>query len=200
MKTFLLALLLSLGAASYGFGQEPAKSEAGEKAGQHEEEGDPRLIWKWANFAILAVLLGWGLSKSLPPFLEARSAEIGKGITDATKFEAQAAAKAKQLEDRLARIDVEIEALRPLAMNEMKAEGSRIQRETETFVAKIEDGAVAEIEAAGKQSRAELRALSAKLAIDLAAERLRNTTGKGLVDRFIADLAKTTAGRKEASS
>jgi F0F1-type ATP synthase membrane subunit b/b' len=208
MKTWVLVFLISLGVTSFGLGQEAAKEsaqseQAASAASEHrEEEGDPRLAWKWANFVILAGLLGWGISKGLPGFLKARTEEISKGIAEATQFKAQAAAKARDIEERMSRVGLEIEALRPKAMDEMKAEGDRIQRETETFVAKIHQSALAEIESATRQSKAELKSLSAKLAIDLAVQKIRSSgkAGGGLVDRFISDLAKDAITKKGASS
>ena len=190
MKRLLLASVFTLAVC---LAQEHAVAEPHkEAAGQHEEEGDPRLGLKWANFAILAVIMGWGLSKSLPPFFKSRSEEIAQGIAEATKLKADAEAKAAQIEQRLSQLGVEIEALRAKAKQEMQIEADRIKRETENFLAKIHEGGLAEIEAASKRAKAELKAQAAEQAIDLAEQRIRAglQDGGGLVERFILDLGK----------
>ena len=200
MKTWLFVFLISLSAACV-MGQ-PAEHPAEGAVEHHEEEGDPRLVWKWANFAILAAVIGYGAMKGLPGFLKGRNEEITKGITEATAFKAQAVAKARNIEARMAQVGVEIEALRPKAMEEMRAEGDRIKTETEKFVSKIHEGAMAEIEAATKQSKAELKSLSAKLAIDIAVQKMQSSAASagGFVDRFISDLAKDAVTKKGANS
>ena len=167
-------------------------AEIDKRAEHSEEAGDPRILLKWANFAILAGLVGYGLSKALPPFLKSRSEEIAKGIAEATKLKADAEAKAAQIEARLAQLGTEIEAMRAKAKLEMQVEADRIKRETEAFLSKIHEGGLSEIEAASKRAKAELKAQAAEQAIVLAEQRIRSgiQNGGGLVDRFISDLGK----------
>ena len=183
MKRLLLALALT---GAFCIAQVHASEAA------HQEEGDPRLGLKWANFAILAAILGYGLTKSLPPFFKSRSEEIAKGIAEASKLKADAEAKAAQIEQRFSQLSTEIEALRAKAKLEMQVEADRIKRETESFLAKIHEGGLAEIEAASKRAKAELKARAAEQAIDLAEQRIRSSiqNGGGLVERFISDLSK----------
>lgn len=185
MKRFLLALALT---GAYCIAQE----HSAEGAAKHEGEGDPRIGLKWANFAILAGLMGWGMSKTLPAFFKSRSEEISKGIEEASKLKADAEAKAAHIEQRLSQLGVEIETLRAKAKQEMQMEADRIKRETETFLTKIHENGLADIEAASKRAKAELKAHAAGQAIDLAEQRIRAgiQNGEGLVERFISDLGK----------
>ena len=161
-------------------------------ATHHADEGDPRIGLKWANFAILVAIMGYGLAKALPPFFKSRSEEIAQGIAEASKLKADAEAKAAQIEQRLSQLGTEIETLRAKAKQEMQVEADRIKRETEAFLAKIHEAGLAEIEAASKRAKAELKAQAAEQAIDLAEQRIRAglKDAGGLVDRFIADLGK----------
>jgi F-type H+-transporting ATPase subunit b len=182
-----LLLLLVLGAA-FCFAQEVPN-----EPGEHRERAeDPRMGWKLANFAILAIILGWGLAKTMPPFFKTRSADITRGIAEAAKLKADAEAKAAAIEQRLAQLGSEIETLRANAKQEMQVEADRIKRETENFIAKIHENGLAEIEAASKRAKAELKAQAAEQAIDLAEQRIRAglQNGGGLIDRFISDLGK----------
>ena len=185
MKRLLLLVALT---GAFCFAQEGD----GTRGGFHpREEGDPRIFYKWANFAILAGILGYGIAKALPPFFNSRSAEIAQGIAEATKLKADAEAKAAQIEQRLSQLGVEIETMRAKAKQEMQVEADRIKRETENHLAKIHENGLADIEAAYKRAKAELKSQAAEQAIDLAEQRIRAgiQNGGGLVERFISDLA-----------
>ena len=41
-----------------------------------QETAEPSKIWQWANFAILAALLGYGIAKTLPAIFRDRTSEI----------------------------------------------------------------------------------------------------------------------------
>jgi len=193
MKRFLLAAVLT---AACCLAEEAKEAKSAEH--HAEEEGDPRLGLKWGNFVILAAILGYGISKSLPPYFKSRSEEITKGIAEATKLKADAESRARQIEERFAQLDAEIAAIRTKARQEMQVEADRIKRETESFLAKIHEGGMAEIEAASKRAQAELKAQAAEQALDLAEHRIRAgiQNGGGLVERFISDLAQKQAATR----
>lgn len=193
MRTPRFLLIAALASASVCFAQEHATE--GKAGAEHHEESDPRIVWKWANFLILAGVLGYGISKNLPPYFKSRSEEIAKGIAEASKLKADADSKAAQIEARLSQLGTEIEAMRAKAKMEMQVEADRIKRETENYLAKIHEGGLAEIEAATKRAKAELKSQAAMQAIDLAEQRIRAgiQNGGGLVERFISDLSKKGA-------
>lgn len=177
---------------AHGAASEAHGSGGGEAA--HTSEGDPFIMWKWINFGMLAIGLGYLISKNLPPFFAARNEEIRKGIEEAAQLKKEADARAADMEKRMARLGAEIEDLRAHGKAEMAAEGDRIRKETEGQLAKVQAGAEAEIESAAKYARHELKVFSAKLALDLAEQRIRNRTTAGsesvLVDKFIHDLER----------
>jgi len=163
---------------------------------QATEQGDPWLGWKWANFAILAIGLGYLISKQAPVYFRQRTHEIEQAISDAAKVKKDAEAEAARIDARLASLKSEIEALRQTARAEMTAEGERISRETEQRLAKIQDQAAQEITLMTRAGRYELRKYSAQLALDLAEQRIRShitkETQDGLVDGFLQDLHSRT--------
>jgi F0F1-type ATP synthase membrane subunit b/b' len=63
--------------------------------------------------------------------------------------------------------------MRRRALEERHREEERIQRETESELARIEQHAAQEVESAGKLARLEVRRYAAKLAIGLAEHKLR---------------------------
>jgi F-type H+-transporting ATPase subunit b len=173
--------------AAVCFGQEPAG-----------ESGDSLGVWRWINFAILAVGLGYLLVKNLPPFFHARTSLIQKEISEAQKAKQDSDQRAAAIDKRVSGLGAEIEAFRVQSRAEMEREGERIRQETAAQIRKINDQAQIEIESAGKTARREVRLYAANLALDLAAQRIRGRLDAdksagmeaALVDNFIRDLKR----------
>ena len=187
MKRFLLVGVLLLAASTFLAAQD------------RKESSEPSAAWKWANFAILAVLLGYGIGKALPPIFKSRTEEIQKGIAEAQAIKADADRRAAEVEARTNALGADIERFRAQAKTEMQQEGERIRQETAAQMARLEQKASQEVEAAGSTARRELKAYAAKLALDLAEQsvraRLDANTEQALVDTFIHDL-----GRRETKN
>ena len=185
MKRLSLALFLMLACAAFVGAQESA---------QAKEQTEPSIAWKWANFAILAVGLGYLARKHLPPFFRSRTAEIQQGITEAQKVKRDAEARAVQVEARIQKLGEEIEQFRTQSREEMRQEGERIRQETAKQLSHLEQQAQQEIEAVGKAARRELKIYAAKLALDLAGQRVSARLNAGtetmLADGFIQDLQR----------
>ena len=185
MKRLSLGLFLMLACAAFVGAQEQEKAGAAEKT-------EPGIAWKWANFVILAVGLGYLVNKNLPPFFRSRTAEIQQGITEAQQIKRDAEARAAQVDARIQKLGEEIEQFRTQSREEMRQEGERIQQETVKQLSHLEHLAQQEIEAATKAARRELKSYAAQLALDLAEQRVRARLKAGtetaLVDGFIHDL------------
>jgi F-type H+-transporting ATPase subunit b len=175
-----LTLCLSLGIVM-------AQETAGAK---DPEEGLE--IWKWANFAILAAGLGYLAVKQGSPFFASRSAEIRKGITDAEALRKDADARAAEVDRRLANLESDVKQMRATVLAEQAAAAERLRQETTAELARIQDHAGREIESAAKAARVELKRYAARLAIDLAEQKIRsrmNAESQGvLVDDFVRSL------------
>jgi F-type H+-transporting ATPase subunit b len=169
---------------------------AQEKAeAKHESEAasEERLeIWKWANFAILAAGLGYLAVKQGGPFFASRSAEIRKGITDAEALRKDADSRAAEVDRRLANLESDVKQMRATVLAEQAAAAERLRQETAAELARIQDHAGREIESAAKAARVELKRYAARLAIDLAEQKIRsrmNAESQGvLVDDFVRSL------------
>jgi F-type H+-transporting ATPase subunit b len=184
VKRVLLAMMLLVGASSV-FAQE--------KEGAKEEVAkDEMIVWKWANFVILLGVAGYFLNKSLPTFFKSRSGEIQKDITEAQATKQAAEKRAAEMDARLNALGAEIERFKAQAKIEMEQESARIRQETAHQIEKLQRQAEQEIESAGNLATRELGAYAAKLALDLAEQRIRTrldaTTEAGLVDDFTKDL------------
>ncbi len=182
MKRVLLAMMLLLGATSI-YAQEKTEEPLSK---------DEMMVWKWANFAILAIGAGYLMGKHLPAYFKMRSADIQKDITDAQETKRSAEKRAAEMDARLATLGAEIEKFRVQSKVEMEQESGRIRQETAHQIEKLQKQAEQEIESAGKLATRELREYAAKLALDLAEQRIRTrldaNTEAGLVDDFTKDL------------
>jgi F-type H+-transporting ATPase subunit b len=171
---------------------DPGKHEAGGEAGGHGGGHAGLEGWKWANFVILAVGLGYLIKKNGGPFFAARSQQIRQDMVESQEARRQAEARAAEVDRRLAALDTEIAALRAEAQGEIQVEAERLSRHTAAEIAKIRANAEQEIAFAGKAARTDLKRYSAELAIGLAEERLRARmnpeTQQALVRGFVRDL------------
>jgi F-type H+-transporting ATPase subunit b len=97
-----------------------------------------------------------------------------------------------EIENRMARLDDEVRALRAQAVKEAEEERTRILESAKIEAQKILEMAQREIEGLKKSARLELKAHVADLAVKLAEERLQKSVGseenKRLVLRFLDSL------------
>ena len=201
MRAWIGVLVL---AAALAFGQEAhdqEKKEGGHATAEHKAEGGehaaaehegPSELWKWANFAILAGVLGYLIGKNAGPFFEGRSQQIKKDMLEAAAARKDADVRAADVERRLSNLEAEIAGLRAEAQKEAAAETERLTRQTASEIAKIQANAEQEIAAAGKAARMDLKRYSAHLAAGLAEQKIRTRmtpdTQNELVQNFVHNL------------
>jgi F-type H+-transporting ATPase subunit b len=185
VKRVLLAIMLLAG-SSVVFAQEK------ESAKEEVEAKDDMLVWKWANFVLLVGVAGYFLNKKLPTYFKSRTGDIQKDITEAQATKQAAEKRAAEMDARLNALGAEIEKFKAQAKIEMEQESARIRQETAHQIEKLQRQAEQEIESAGNLATRELGAYAAKLALDLAEQRIRTrldaATEAGLVDDFTKDL------------
>jgi F-type H+-transporting ATPase subunit b len=194
MKRFaLVALLLGLACSVRPvFAQEPegAKAEKTEKEESFAEKHELEL--KIANFVILAGLIGYFIGKNAGPFFAARSAGIRKDMDESLRQSQEAQARAAEVDQRLARLEADIAALRAEGEKEIQAETERMSRHTADEIAKIQAHAEREIASAGKAARMDLKRYSAELAMSLAEQKVRARmtpdAQDAMVQGFVQDL------------
>ena len=149
-------------------------------------------IFKWINFAIVAGVIVWIFGKKLPPLFQKKAEAISSAITNATIAKAAADAQLREAETRLANLQKEVAELRAFAERESAAEVERLRAATQTDAQKIAAAAKAEIEAAERAARLELKALAANLAVDgaetLLAKQLTPKAQESLISNFVKSL------------
>ena len=162
-------------------------AEEGNATTEHANE-----IFKWINFAIVAGLLAWVFLKLTPPFFRKNAETISSAITKATAAKAEAERQLREAEGKLARLEQEVAQLRATAQREAAAEAERLRAVTQSDVKKVGLAALAEIEAAERAARLELKVIAANLAVDgaesLLAKQLTQQAQESLLAAFVKSL------------
>src|SRR5262245_35858136 len=154
----------------------------------------PTEIFKWINFAIVAIALIWVFAKILPPKFRANAQNISSAITKAQAAKAEADRQLKDAEQRLARLEQEVHSIRAEAQKDAAAEAERIRALAKSDVEKVGIAAKAEIEAAERAARLELKAIAAMLAVDRAESLVSKQLTPQTQDALIAGFVKSLQG------
>jgi len=124
------------------------------------------------NFVILAGLVGYGLVKILPKWFRDRNSTIQKELVDARTATEAAGARLGSIEERLAKLDGEIAAMRTQAEQDWGREEQRIRASVEGEKQSILAAAEQEVAAATSHAQKALQQFAAELAIEQAARKL----------------------------
>ena len=152
-------------------------------------------IFKWINFAIVAGLIAWVFLKLTPPFFRKNAENINSAITKATAAKAEADRQLREAEHKLARLEQEVAQLRATAQREAAAEAGRLRAITLIDIRKVGLAGEAEIEAAERAARLELKAIAANLAVDGAESLLVKQLTPQAQESLVAAFVKSLEGR-----
>jgi F-type H+-transporting ATPase subunit b len=130
------------------------------------------VVFEWANFLILAGLVGWGMLKILPKTFRDRGAAIQKELAQARVATEEASARLGGVEERLAKLDGQIAAMRTQAEQDAARDEERIKASVEAEKKNIVAAAEQEIATATAQAQKALQQYAAELAIEQAARKL----------------------------
>lgn len=132
-------------------------------------------LWKFVNLAIFVIALIFAMRKffGVPEMFRDRKETIKRELAKAQEERDAALQKLKEVEERLARLDTEVTAIKEQSAREAVEERERIARSTETEIARLSEQALREIESAGKAARKDLRRYTAEQSVRLAEEIVR---------------------------
>jgi F-type H+-transporting ATPase subunit b len=144
------------------------------------------------NIAILFAGVGYGLMKMLPKAFRDRSTSIQKHLVDARSATEEATARLNSVEDRLAKLDDQIAAMRAQAEADAARDEQRILASVEDEKNKILAAAEVDIQSATTMARREIQKYAAELAVEQAARKLVITaeTDRLLVENFAHKLGE----------
>lgn len=150
-------------------------AEAAEHAGEHAAQtflGLPvQVYWTLNLFAFLGIL-AYAAGPALVRFLEDKQQQLAHQLADARRQQEEAATMATRLEGQVAELRRELEELTARAEREGERERQEILAEAERERARIEATVEVEIAQALQQARQQLTAHAARLAAELAEQRL----------------------------
>ncbi|MFP5233963.1 MAG: ATPase [Acidobacteriota bacterium] len=149
-------------------------------------------LFQIINLLLLGSGIGYGLLKLLPAAFRRRNAAIQARLTEARTVTEEAAARLRSVEERLSRLDAEIEAIRLRVEADSLQDEQSIKAGVEEEKGKILAAAEAEIQSATNAARRELQRYAAELAIEQAERKLvvSAETDRRLVESFALRLGE----------
>jgi F0F1-type ATP synthase membrane subunit b/b' len=148
--------------------------------------------FKWVHFVILAIVAFWLFAKVLPPGFQRNADNIRAAISKATQAKAEAERQLQEAAAKLAGLEQEMAKFRAQAQKDAAAELDRLRAITKLDAEKIGAAARAEMEAAERAARVELKELAAKLAMDraesLVAKELTPAVQEAMLNGFVQSL------------
>jgi F0F1-type ATP synthase membrane subunit b/b' len=163
--------------------------------GANAAEKSAEAVFKWIHFAILVVVLIWLFKKVLPPYVRRNADEISAEIAKATAAKAAAEKQLKEAAAKLTTLEQEVARFREQAQKEAAAELERLRGMTTMDVKKLSVAAKAEIDAAERAAREELKALAARLAVDRAQSLVAGEMTPAVQDAMISNFVQSLQGR-----
>ncbi|MGQ9897382.1 MAG: F0F1 ATP synthase subunit B family protein [Acidobacteriota bacterium] len=131
-------------------------------------------LWaKFLNFMIYAGLLAGLLAKPIAEGLRKRAQNIREALDQAGQERMLAETKLRELEERFARLESELAAIRQQAERDAQAEYQRIIAAAEADAERFQRLARMEIEGARQSAQLELQAFAASKAVELAEALIR---------------------------
>ena len=166
---------------------------AAAEAGGEGHGGDTlTTVFKWVNFFTVFGALGYFLRKPMRDFFASQRAAIQTAVSEGRQARRQAEQRLAEIERRLTRLGDEVESLRQEAAAQATAEQQRIREATRREAERMLATSQAEIESTSRAARLELRAYTARLAVTLAEQRIRQQltpeTHASLFAGFVAGL------------
>lgn len=166
----------------------------GAKVGMDPEQASA--LFTLLNLAVLVVLVGWFLVKTLPKTFRNRNDALQKHLVEARAASQEASSRLGNVEARLAKLDEQIATIRAQAEKDAQADEQRIKASVEEEKKKILTAAEQEIAMATVQARRQIQQYAAELAVDQAAKKLVVTAeaDRLLVQEFARRLAGDAEG------
>ncbi len=150
------------------------------------------LIFNIVNFLLLVIVLGYLLRKPAASFFSLRSEAVHRQLEQARQATEEAKARLTEVTEKVAHLEQEIQNLRTAAERDMEFERQRFRQETAQEAVKIQQLAQAQVAAALRAAKTELRDYAAGEIVGKAREAIRRRLDdegqRRLVSFFLTDL------------
>ena len=216
LRRWALVVALSAAAVSASAGLARADEKAAEQAAEAAEHPGGELVDHEApainvkklalqllNFGVLVFILVKFGGPAIGKALAARHQQLKADLAAAATARAEAEARLKRQEARLAALEQEIEGIRTGVKAEAEAEKARLIALAEERAKRIKEETSFVLDQQIKEAEARLRREVAQAAVDLAEQMVKKSLGptdqQRLVDSFVADVgAPTPSARGQA--
>jgi F-type H+-transporting ATPase subunit b len=168
-------------------------------SGQAEEADHGMVfVWEWANLLILVAVLFLLTRKPVLAYLGDRRSRIQENLDNAEQLLRDSESRLQEWNARVEGLDAEVADIRRLAQAAAVQERERILADARAIAERIERDAGSAVERETRRARLALREEASQLAVELAANLLREkVTAEDrdrLVDEFVARLEREGAG------
>jgi F-type H+-transporting ATPase subunit b len=173
--------------------EEASKGE-GEHAGAHGQHGiDPtRLLYQFINFGLLVAILGFAGGKAINKTLAARHDQLKKDLDEASAARADAQARLKEQEGRLANLESEVARLQAAIKDEAAKEEQRLLASAEEKARRIQDETRflvdQQVKEAEQNFRTEVANAAARIAEEIVRRSVKTEDELRLNQSFISDV------------
>jgi len=156
--------------------------------------GESWLSWvfKFVNFAVLVGILIKFAGKPFKDYFKNRHRGVKEKVEEAEKMFQEAEGMKKEYEERLARLDGEIEAFKKAIIGETEKEKNRILQEATEAALKIKEQAKLTYEQELKEAKHKIKEEIARLTVEkaerLVSEKLNRKDHDAMVQEFIEKL------------
>jgi len=151
-------------------------------------------IYRCFNFALMAGLLAYFVTKPIRKGLKGRTEEIEKTLANAESAKAAAEAKHKEYSDKLAKATEEIAGITEAIRREGELERDKIIAAAKDMADKIEREADNKAAGVVAKARIELREEASRLAVELAEDMLKKQVSaddqKRLVEEYMQKMGE----------
>ena len=151
-------------------------------------------IYRCFNFALMAGLLAYFVTKPIRKGLKGRTEEIEKTLADAESAKAAAEAKHKEYSEKLAKATEEIAGITEAIRREGELERDKIIAAAKDMADKIEREADNKAAGVVAKARIELREEASRLAVELAEDMLKKQVSaddqKRLVEEYMQKMGE----------
>jgi F-type H+-transporting ATPase subunit b len=130
-------------------------------------------VFRWINFAIVFGGIAYYAVKKGGPYFRRNAQIISGKVAEGTRAREAAEQRRREIEEKLAGLDKEIEAMRATAKRDSESEIQRLRAMAREDAQRIEKSGQAEIAAAERAGRLELKALAARSTVKRAESLLR---------------------------
>ena len=189
---WMVVVLLIAGAGAASSAIAAAQHEEGAAAAEPHEQTLLQTLAKVANFAILAGVLVYYLRSPIGAYIASRATAIRSDLVAASEMRATATAQLAEIERKLQSLPAELAALKSKGAEDVAAEQARIASAAAAERERLIQQTRREIETRLQSARRDLTEHAARLAVQVAEARIRQTITPEdqlrLMERYTAQL------------